>query len=319
MAIPRLPSVHDFLAAHLGGPIEDLTPVGHGEWSSAFTFRHRALDYVARFSALDEDFRKDHRAMAWSTRDLPIPRILQIGEALDGYFALSERAPGEFLDLLDAAELRRVLPSLFAALDAARQVDLADSHGFGIWAAGGNAPYATWREALLAISVDSPTNRTYGWRERLFSLPSGGQAFRSAYARLEALLHFCPEARHVIHSDLLNFNVLFAEDRVSAILDWGSSMYGDFVFDVAWLTFWQPWYRAWDGVDIARAALDHYAAIALEVPLFAERLRCYELYIGLDGLAYQSWKGRWDDVAWTSRRLLALAHPSRAGPSGGEG
>lgn len=95
--------------------------------------------------------------MAWSSRALPIPRVLEVGEALGGYYALSERAFGTFLDSLDGPDFQRALSALFAALDAAGSVELSDSSGYGMWRADGNAPFGTWREALLAIADDRPT------------------------------------------------------------------------------------------------------------------------------------------------------------------
>ena len=50
------------------------------------------------------------------------------------------------------------------------------------------------------------------------------------------------QERHLIHSDLLNYNVLVADGRISAVIDWGCAMYGDFLYDLAWFEFWAPWY-----------------------------------------------------------------------------
>jgi hygromycin-B 4-O-kinase len=298
--------VQAFLSARLGERIGDLEAVGEGEWSKAFTFRVGTADYVVRFSRLDEDFFKDRRAMAFASAALPIPRLVEVGEAFEGFFALSERAFGTYMDILDDSDMRRLLPSLFAALDGAREADVSDSTGFGIWRADGNAPHRTWREALLDIANDRPTNRTHGWRARLEASSIGAEPFDECFTRLRALIEACPEARHLVHSDLLHFNVLVDADRITAVFDWGSSLYGDFVFDVAWFTFWQPWYPAWSSIDFAAEAERHYAAIGLDVPGFRERLRCYELYIGLDGMAYQAFVGRFTDVEQTARRTLAV-------------
>ena len=108
---------------------------------------------------------------------------------------------------------------------------------------------------LLDIANDPPSARTYGWKQRLPETPLAHRAFESGYARLQTLVDACPEARHLVHSDLLNFNVLVTDDRISAVLDWGSSIYGDFLWDLAWFTFWQPWYTAWASVDLRKAAL----------------------------------------------------------------
>jgi len=82
--------------------------------------------------------------------------------------------------------------------------------------------------------------------------------------------------------------------------------YDQLVTDLAWFTFWQPWYTAWSAVDLRAAALRRYAEIGLETPNFEERIRCYELAIGLDGLAYQAFAGHSTNLEWTTRRLLAL-------------
>jgi hygromycin-B 4-O-kinase len=299
--------VAEFLCPRLGTEIADVEPVGHGEWSKAFTFRNGAAEYVVRFSALDEDFLKDQRAEGYASVDLPIPKVVDLGEAFGGYFAISERATGDFLDALDHSQMKAVLPSLFTTLDAARAVDLSASHGFGVWGADGNAPYATWRDALLDVTNDRPTLRTYGWRERLVNSPTGDGAFEEAYRNLRSLVEVCPEERHLVHADLLNYNVLVGGERISAVLDWGSSLYGDFLFDIAWFMFWQPWYPAWRQIDFRQEAAQHYAAIGLEVPNFEARLRCYEVVIGLDSQAYSAYKGRWDQLAAVAERTLAIA------------
>jgi hygromycin-B 4-O-kinase len=204
-----------------------------------------------------------------------------------------------------------VLPRLLQVLDAMRAIDLSETTGFGLWGADGRGRYSSWREALLDIAVDRPANRTYGWRRQLAAWPTAEEAFAIGFAQLERSLEVCPNERHLVHSDLLNFNLLVDHDRVTGAIDWGSALYGDFVWDIAWLTFWQPWYPAWRDVDIARFAREHYSAIGLDVPDFEARLRCYELAIGLDGMAYQAFTRRWRDLDDTARRVVALAQSQR--------
>lgn len=123
-------------------------------------------------------------------------------------------------------------------------------------------------------------------------LPSGqrgaGHPFREHPRRLR------PRERHLVHSDLLHWNVLVEDDTVTGLLDWGSSIYGDFVYDIAWLTFWWPWYPQWKEIDVAHEVRAHYARTGLVVASFSERLRCYELRIGLGDLNWYLSRG--DDV-----------------------
>ena len=301
-----LVAVERFLSERLAG-VTDVEPLRKGEWSSAYGFRQGPRELVARFSAFHEDFEKDRIAYRYRTNELPIPRVVEIGEAFGGHYAVTERAHGEYLERLDAAALSRALPGLFAALDAMRTADLSATSGFGGWDAGGQAPHRTWRDALLEVGEDRPGGRVYGWRAALGRSPDAARAFEEGMGVFRRLAADCPNERHLVHGDLVYYNVLVSGARITAVFDWGSSIYGDFLHDIAWLTFWSPWYPNWKGIDLAGEARRHYASVGLDMPDFDERLRCYLLHIGLGGIAYAAWRGRWNEVDVRTAKVLALA------------
>ena len=75
--------------------------LGAGEWSRAYAFALDGREAAIRFGDHVEDFRKDQVMAAHSCAALPVPAVIEIGAAGDGYFAVSERAHGDLLDALD--------------------------------------------------------------------------------------------------------------------------------------------------------------------------------------------------------------------------
>ena len=223
--------------------------------------------------------------MALSGPDLPVPPVLETGRALGGAYAVSERRFGVFLEALDADRWRRLLPALLRGLDALR-----DAPALG---AGPPAPAGGWREQLMAGLEDHPGQRVSGWRATLARSAELDTLFTAGEHMISGLLDACPQTPHVLHRDLLNRNVLVAGDgsRLTAVFDWGCYGLGDFLYEVAWLTFWAPWHAGLAAIDFRAAILGHYQAAGLDVPRFDERLRCYELHVGLTHLAYCTFTG----------------------------
>ena len=232
-----------FLEARFAVDPAGVAVAGNGQWSHAYSYRHDGGDFIIRFGAHVEDFRKDQVAAGFASANLPIPAVTEIGEAFGGYYCISTRAFGTLLDELDEQGMLAVLPALFRALDAAREIDVNDTAGFGLWG-DRTALHPSWRAFLLDVARDDPLHRTHGWRERLAASPVGDCGFEAGVERMANLVRFCPEERHLVHSDLLNHNVIVQGPNLSAVIDWGCSLYGDFIFDVAWLTFWGSWYAA---------------------------------------------------------------------------
>lgn len=298
--------IHEFFRNQLGQDIAELSRIGQGEWSFAYSYRDNSGDKIVQFSCLDSDFKKDRYAVAFDSSDMPVPKIVDIGAAFGAYYAISEKADGRAIDYLNHSEMRRILPSLLKMMDALRLVDLSQTTGYGGWNEVGNASHASWRESLLDIT-DRPTDRINGWKAKLAASHVGIDVFNELYQELASSVDVCPEERYLIHADLLHYNLLVADNQVTAVIDWGCAKYGDFLYELAWFTFWAPWFPAMEGIDPRQEALSHYAEIGLQVPNFEERMRCYEIHIGLDSIVYSAYKDRWDFVAEVAEHTLKIA------------
>ena len=299
-----------FLAERYGPGAANVAELGGGDWSRAFSFQLDNRELVARFGRHLEDFIRDRKAMAFSRPELPVPEVLEIGEALGVYYAISERHFGRFLETLDERGWRRLLPALLRALDVLREIPPPGSSVD--WASDGSDASSSWRQCLLELLEDHPGERVSGCRANVKEAPAIDDVFVSGERALRSLLWACPEVRHLLHGDLLNRNVLVANDasQLEAVFDWGCSQAGDFLYEVAWFTFWAPWYPALDALDFRRVVSDHYRRIGLQVENFDERLTCYELQIGLAHIAYATFTGRDEDRQAVVRRTLQILERS---------
>jgi len=83
----------EFLAGKYGA-VEELRPLGGGFWSSAYSFCHAGRELVLRFGANKDWFEADRAAMAFASPELPVPEVVEIGDAFDGTYAISVRHYG---------------------------------------------------------------------------------------------------------------------------------------------------------------------------------------------------------------------------------
>ncbi|WP_239121974.1 phosphotransferase family protein [Phytomonospora endophytica] len=294
--------------------------LGAGEWSRAYAFTLDGDDVIAKVGAHGDDFAKDAAVAALARGVVDVPEVVERGMTGERHFVVARRARGTYLDELDGDGMREVLPSLLAVTRAVRGLSVPGS-GFGTWGPDGDAPHGSWAEALAAI-LGPEHPRVAGWRAALASSPTGGGPFEEAAESLREMAGACPDVRQLVHSDLLYRNVLVKGGRISAVLDWGNSLYGDGLYDLAWLMYWWPFYPSWAGIDIGaevRAHLRRTGEYGVDTEL---RLRCCLVHIGLDAQAYNAFTGRLGELAFNAERTLGFARGLAGEPvveGGGEG
>lgn len=296
-----------FLNSYYGTPVQAQL-LGEGAWSRCFGFDHHEQELVIRFGNYVEDFEKDRLAYRHVAQPLPVPKVLDIGQAYDGYYAISTRVTGDPLENVAEADWPTLVPSIVAMLEALRAADLSTSTGYGGWNKDGNAHSPTWSGDLLGIANDPPDptdERNSGWRAKLAQYPEGQSTFEWGADRLKQVIRD-DIPRSLIHGDLINRNVLVENNRISGVFDWGCSRYGDHLYDLAWFEFWAPWHPNMD-VGYLREELEKGWVEAGYDPHEKEaRLQTCYLHIGLDHLAYNASIGDEENLMATARRMREL-------------
>jgi hygromycin-B 4-O-kinase len=253
--------------------VRDVEELQRGGWSSAYSFRSGRHELILRVGYHAEDFAKERYASTWHAAGVPVPDVLDLGEAFDGYYIVSRRHEGQKLADLDPSRVPRVLGHLFEVLEALRRIELP-GQGYGIWTTpDADAPGRTWGEHLRGVE-GRDESRLVGWREKL--------AARGC-AALDALTLDVPETRRLVHADLLLNHLVGSNDEVTAVFDWGNAMAGDPLFDIAWIVYCIPWFPAIDRRHVLGLARRHFPGDDVD-----RLLPLYELHIGVASLQYQA-------------------------------
>ncbi len=289
---PTYAEVTSWLATRHDDVVLDLSPLSGGFWSSAFAYRVGEDEFVLRLSDMPEGFAIDAAAIRFRAPDLPVPLVVDTGKAMGLHFAISQRHYGCFIEATSVEEASAVGSALEGLLAAMRAVPSKPDDAV-VWYDRKASADVTWRAWLRAGLVDDPDARVSRWRATLASNPRVDALFKACESRIEELLPACPERRDLIHGDLLHQNVLVADHaaHVTAIFSWKCSARGDFLFDVAWCTFWGAWHPSIAATDIWRRTLavpDLGEGDLIDAPV---RHHCYELQIAASHLGWNAWTG----------------------------
>ena len=111
------------------------------------------------------------------------------------------------------------------------------------------------------------------------------------------------DSHHSVRRCPGNSSLLVQGSRIAAVVDWGNALYGDWLYDAAWLIFWWPWFPQWQGIDITAELEQHWELHGGLPPGLHRRLRARLVHIGLDAMAYNAYRGRWDDLACTASQI----------------
>ena len=230
--------------------IKKFIPLKGGEWSAAYKYSFEGNDYVIRLSHTSENFYRDKVASQWSSTNLPIPKIIKIDCYENHYYAISPFFYGEAFESLSADELEQTIPNFLSMMTAMQSVSLDSFTGYGTITPVGKGAFDSWSEALLDVNSDRPDNLVHGWKKKLAEIPKAYSKYEWFYKQLEKLVKYCPEHKCVIHSDLLYQNLLVYKRKINAVLDWGCSMFGDPLYDLAIFDFFEPWFPAFNHVNL---------------------------------------------------------------------
>jgi aminoglycoside phosphotransferase (APT) family kinase protein len=242
--------------------------------------------------------------MTFRSPDLPVPAVIEIGEAFGGWYALSVRHYGSRLEDIRSDQVDTGGPMLARLLEALFRVP-GRRDGPVDWYAAQPAQRRTWRGWLLDGLVDDAGHPVHGWRASLAEDPALNRLYNAREERIRSLVEACPERRDLVHGDLLHGNVLVTEDasQVTAVFSWKCSVRGDFLYDTAWCSFW-------GGLHPGVAAANPWGRIRVSAAVLAEpealrdaalRHHCYELHIGAVHLGWNVWVDDRESLRWTAR------------------
>lgn len=265
--------------------------------SQTVFFEANGNRYVFKTGPRKEAFGKEQWVYDHYQHVLPIRRVIQIYEPeRQPPYAIYDFIEGVKVFDLNRQELSEVVPSFLQILSTLRSLEVSNSDGYGRFDETGKAPYPTWLDFVEAIYNDKIYNWSAAEKKGL-----DAEIIDTAIRKLKSgVSSVTISKKQLIHGDLGSFNVIADRGHISGMIDWSLSMYGDHLYDIANLLFWNE--------DKLQPLLTHLKAMYSNSPETENTLHCYMLRIGLEEL-YNTviLQEAGYDVEWVANRLQRIA------------
>ncbi len=306
--------IEEFLKKSFSVDIQNIEILKGGEISQAFSFMSNSNNFVIKVRKVRKRFRKADpfgkeiiisKIAIKNNTQIPIPKIIKYGlfkETKKDKFIYSivTKAPGSFVHLFPKEKTHLVDESLVDVLVQIHSIDVSKTKGYGNWEKWNKAKFKSMQEHVLDVLERQKIHTNERYSSGIFE----EDLYLQGSAKIKELVKFCSSKRHLVHADYGYDNVLADNDgNVTAVYDWEHAIFGDFVYDIAWLDFWG--FR--DENTYSNLYCKKYKdSNLLDFENYEERLLCYKLYIGMTAAGFFSESNQEDKYLEAKQRVLSL-------------
>ena len=288
----------EFVKNSFSKDADSFETITDGEGSQGFFFSSNNRDYVIRVNRRLNGFEKDKYAYEhFYSKDIPIPKTNLLGKLNKNlYFSITERAKGKLLSDCSEKEKYSSMPSIIKTLDAIHTVNISNTQGFGSFDSQGKANFQSCADAL----TEQITRMPEGFKKEADNELLEKDVIEYLLKKYKALLKYCPEIKYLVHGDFGSNNATVDNHQITGVFDWELALYGDFLYDVAWLDFWGG------NIDFKGIFLKHYQEKGVDTENYEERILCYKLNFGIGALMFYVNSGQEKKYLYAKAELMKI-------------
>ena len=291
--------VFGFLAERYNTEALDLVVAKGGEVSHAFFFGVDGEEFVIRVDSSQDGYLKDRYAYEnFGSAKVPIPEFIEEGRVNDKlFYAITRRVKGRIFSAVSLDDKVGLLNSLIAVLNGIHETDVSMVSGYGWVGVDGIGDKDSFADDLIYTEGNS-------YVYLMAAKGARGLILENIHKQFLRLLPYAAKERHLIHGDYGFGNTIVDEDRVVGVIDWANMRYGDFLYDIAWMTHW-------GNVAWSKEVLKFYEMEVGVVDRLRERIWCYHLHIGMTSLKYFKHAGKKDAYERELKKIQSMASLAR--------
>lgn len=239
----------DFTSKHHNCFVDDFIHIQEGKHSDAFSYRADDQNFVIRFNITDEGFLKDKYAFENFSNVIAIPKIIEIGKYNDSlFYCVSEKVKGETVKEKYKQGDFSSLENQFETLEIIKNIPILDDGNFGKWNADFKAEKSFddyFNEICNGGMFDWSVFENLNYFDKDF--------VQYLLAQIKTYSSYSRDERVLVHGDFGGSNLLVDEGKISGVIDWAHSFYGDHFWDVGRIVLFCP-----NKKETTEAALNFY-------------------------------------------------------------
>ena len=230
--------------------IIDLTPLSGGLVSQTFSFISGGEKYIFQIGNKKESYEKEMYISNHYRDALPVREMLEIHETDDGIaYCISHYIKGHKLDKLSERERREIVMPMIKLMKRMDQIKIPSDKGYGRFDASGYARYKTWLDFISVVYND----RVYDW-SGLAAKGYDDLAVRKAIEKIREHIE-CVQLEKACFV-LCDFDIIADNGCITGVIDSDYALYGDPLYNVASILFWDHLKLR----DLTVAVMRHYLA-----------------------------------------------------------